>query len=327
MGGANRAAVTTTAGVEATRGTAVTPTWKLYGVTTMQQEIDLRDREEQTGNFAARYGADAMYQGLRSGSWQHEQTASFEDLTWLAQMLIDGSPVTTPVGAGFERVFTPNPTADERKTLTLVQKDGVTFYRSTYCYPTSFEISGALGQAWMLRCEGFSKGVEEIAPTGPVGDHTRDTVRVGGTKIYLNNEGDESTTTPLTGTVIDFRVRMAIESEARAYIDGTDQMSDHGLGYRTTEAELTMAVNASSLSERAKWLAKTARTLIISAEGKEFAAGEERTAKLYLPGVWEAKQMGENGSARIFSFRMRGFLSSANGYDLKLTTTTDLAAI
>lgn len=106
------------AALEATRGTALTPTRILYAESFVHgQEIKTVRPETLTGSYE---GFPAASTGVETNTYAESGRMTFEDLVWYANMFI--APLGTASGTAtlaYTYTFSPSGTADNLKTATV----------------------------------------------------------------------------------------------------------------------------------------------------------------------------------------------------------------
>lgn len=322
----------TQAGIEATRGTIVPATRKVYGTTMLKRVQAQVIREEDSGTFAKIIGESAVYLGSIDANGQHTAVASFEDLAWWCQLAINGGVAPVQIGASgaYTYTFTPSQTVDNLKTATFEQVSDDTTNDSkvmAYGICDKITISGVVGGSWDMSCDLFGKDLVAQAATAGITDRQVESIKTKLTKIYVGAAGAAVPATELVGTVYEFKVHVQNNMQRKYFIGGADTFQGMGRAHRTVEAEMVFELNASSATEYANWQALTGRTLRIEATGTDAGGGNAKTASILLPGVWASAEIGNRGTNRIYTMKYTGVYNLALATDVKISVTNSLPTL
>lgn len=327
---AERVATVTEAALETVRGTPVTPpTRRVYGTTDLSKTQPLVLRDEQVGQFSQLVGPEAAVLGSIEAGGTHTEDVTYEDIPWWSLLALKGgvAAVVSAVTAQ-TRTFTPSETVDDLKTATFYNDDRVQTRRMPFGMVDEFEISGAVGSPWSMRCALIGANLTKVStPTDPGARPGRETVRMGNTKLYIGAAGADPAG-QVTGTFIDFRLLVRNNIRRKFFGDGTDAMSDVGREHREIECDFTFEQTAFSMTEEDDWSGNVARVVAIEAIGSAIAGSTGpvmKKVRLVLPGMWDGWTLGWRTSNRIFTMKLRGYYDIALGYQMRLVSVNGIA--
>lgn len=320
----------TQAGLEATKGTSVAATRKVYGRGTMTKKVDpIRPADEDRGTFTDNFRSQP---GLIEAAFPFAGSVTYEDLPWWAQMWLKGG-VTGVLRnvAAYDYTHTPSEAADDLKAATFEWGDETQAFEGAFGMVDTFEISAAVAEAWRFAAGIFIDDMAKTTFTGAIGDRTVEDVLMRTSKLALGAAG-ALPSSYMTGRFIGFRLASQNALERKYFADGgvSQKYTGMGRGKRHFELEVTFEGNSATIAERDVWEAGTARVARILAEGSEIATSSpatKRTVDLAIAGKWTAFPVGERGPNTVFTAMLEGEYDATLGYVLRLLTTNALSAL
>lgn len=328
-----RVLTVTEAVLEAVRGTPVTPgTRRVYGTTDLTKTQPLVLRDEQVGQFSQLVGPESAVLGSLEAGGTHTEDVTYEDISWWGLLALRGdvAPILSAITA-YTRTFNPTETVDDLKAATFYSADNsATAWQMPFGMVDEFEISGAVGQPWSLRCALIGSDLTPVAtPADPGARVGRETVRMGVTKLYIGAAGADPAAQVL-GTFIDFRLAIRNNIRRKYFGDGTDKMGGIGREHREIECDFTFEENAASLAERVNWVSNTPRVVAIEAIGSDIAGSTgpvKKKVRLVIPGMWDGAALGVRTSNRIFTMKLRGLYDIPLGKQFSLVNVNGVAIL
>jgi hypothetical protein len=216
--------------------------------------------------------------------------ATFEQIgyPYEAGILKVTSPSADGVGSG--KIYTYNAAtgvtaAPTTRTATLEAGDNIRNENAEYAFCSEISLEGAANDTWKLGSNWGARQVSNMAGglTAALSVPTAESMLFNSSKFFLDAAGGTIGSTQLTNTVIGCKLK--IDTGLRAQHTASGQLYFSTLefvGAKIT-GELTMLMNASTVTEKANWLADTVRLLQIKIEGSTFAiAGTAYSKKTFI---------------------------------------------
>lgn len=189
-------------GVEATKGTPVAATnvmsWPLCY---LKDDSAILLPEEARGKFYPR-GRHALT--AKGGSIEvPEHPMTFEELTyWLSCGVEYPTPTQDGTGGYVWQHDAPHDAAPAAlKTLTLEGGNDQEAFEVEYCYPETFTIKGAVGEAWVISGTWRGRQVSSASFTAGQSGQTLEEVLFGKTSLFIDVAGGTIGTTGKDGSL------------------------------------------------------------------------------------------------------------------------------
>lgn len=327
----------TAAKIEAVRGTPeASPTRRIYGTTDLTKVQPLVLRQEDVGQFSQLVGPESAVLANIEAGGTHNEDVTYEDLPWWAYHALKGKAAVAAVlsdVAAYTRTFDPSETVDNLDTSTFFQQDesAPSPMRMGLGIVDEWEITGAVGQPWAMRCTLLGSDLLQLGAPTPFTDPGaragRETVRMGNTKLYIGAAGSDPAA-QVTGTFIDFRLLVRNNIRRKYFGDGTDTMSSTiGREHREIECDFTFEATAAAYAEKANWSGNTPRVVSVEALGTNIpttVVPTKKKARLVMPGMWDGWALSARSSNRIFTMKLRGLYDIGFGKQFRLVSTNGL---
>lgn len=318
------------AGLESTRGTAVTPTRLLYfkpGGATHAQEVGTLIPEEAWASYTPNRRA---YAGLERNRLTFEGDLTYTDAIWPMNLAVDaeasGSVTDT---SAYTWTGLPVHTSDALKSAT------VEFAYADLLSTVGWRLPGCLGNSWEITftkpASGGDTGVShklELITASPAtqitsfGGSLSDRTLVSATgnqiKSYINGTGSAF------GTTADTRVNQATfrvnnDYRFRDGFDGTGNAIELVRGAKRG-SRLTMQRYFNDKTELDAYIAKTSRRIRIIAEGAVIGAATAKyTVQLDFGGVADVHASADSDGMVYANIEYAPLNDSAISSDFKLT--------
>lgn len=237
------------AGIEATRGTPVAATKKLYGTMTMTRAQAKRFAVEDRGVFTDKFRANPK---LPEAGFVLAADATFEDLPlYLATFLNGAASSSGSAGIGYTWAVNPD-TTDALKTLTLEAGDDTVAWQGAFGTVDSADLTLALDDALTASLTGFvadwipqSYAVPGLPTafagfTGSLAERVVESVMGYQSHVFIDPTGTAVGTTPVTGRFIAATIGIHNQNKRKVFGDGTyGRFSRLGRGRRQVTAQIT----------------------------------------------------------------------------------------
>lgn len=271
------------AGIEATRGTAVPATRRLYVIDgeanlAAPQLIFPEDRGDLINVYEANLGNKEITAAIR------DYKVTFEDLIFWLSLALKGG--VTPTGIDpYTWAFTPSVSTDDLKSATLEWADGFDEWQIPFGMCNVLTLRGTVGDIWHLSADLLGKDMVDQALTGALGSIVREAALFSKTQIFI----DSATigTTEVTGRLTEAEI--AINNNfATEYFNNSLLMTGVNRGKRVITARLRLKFN--SIAEYNNWLAETTRKIRVRIAGSD---SPSRRIDLDLYGRWQSHVRGQ----------------------------------
>lgn len=275
------------AAIEATRGTDLAATRKVYAQFTPAYARALTPFRNSTGTFHGRRRASY---GREKPSWSASDEATYEDLPWWLQGILKGGVTGSSDGnatPAYLYAFNPTITADDLKSFRFEFGDSGNPYEMGQAMVTSatlrMDSDNDSEPSWMLDVSGPARDFTTTTFTGALADRTTEPILARGTKIFIDEPGGTIGTTQVTGKLISASIPITNEIHFKAFAEDTTYVAANkvGRGEQYMDGQLTFEFDSDG--EFAKYRAGTQRLIRIYQEGATIHAGSPAaTAKKYM---------------------------------------------
>lgn len=321
------------AGIEATPGTGVAATRKVYAQMSSTYDRPLANFQDTTGTFSAR--RRVMY-GRPNVGFSGTDICTYEDLAWWFQLLLKGG-VTGSEGSGapkpYTYAFVPSLSTDDLKSLTLEFGEPNNAYKSTQVMANSFTIRGDSDSddepGWMLDVEMMGRDWSSSSYTGSITDRTTEVIITRGTKVYVDEPGGTIGTTQMTGRIISFSLTGNINRHMKAFME--DELAyaanKYGRGERTFDAQIVMEFDSDTEFAKYRSTTPVQRLIRIEREGTTISGAVKKKATIDLAGYYSSFAEGDREGNMIATFGVSGYFDQTLGYDCSATVVNALATL
>lgn len=313
-------------GLEATAGTAVAATRRLYEIGEIPEESREKEYVPQSRqNFIENF--EAVETSARTEFTLEAPVLSYKDLAWWAELFLKGG--VTPTGAGpYVRVYNGAGTTDDLKTATFEVSDGVGAFQIPYAFGDSFEIKGKNGSKpgpveakWDLIGQKVTPGhtmtaalaERDLTGTYMVAQHAQ---------FYLDDAAGGIGGTEI-GTLMEFSIKMKNNTDPIFF--GGDSLA-YGAKRREErylEVMVKLMFDATAYTEFTnKFRANASRFCQL-----KIANGANNIAAWNLHTKFDKFTWPEDGPTRQVSLLGRSIYDPTLGYDWQLTLTNQLALV
>lgn len=194
--------------LETTRGTAITPPTRNWGVMGMVTPVaEYNKPEDSRGTLFAQYRQNIVRE---STEWEAEGDVDLNTIHHVCAGAIKGGVAAANVEVGVESwVFTPNGLADDLKSYTFYWGDpNVQIWQAPYCMVDELVItaegSGTEGVKFSVNGKG-QKAVEVSAPT-PISVGTQLSLPPSRMDYWMDAAGGSYGTTSITTRILDVEI-------------------------------------------------------------------------------------------------------------------------
>lgn len=313
-------------GLEATPGTAVAATRRLYEIgelpeETREKEYVMQSRQNFIQNF------DVVETSMITEFTLEAPVLSYSDLAWWAELFFKGS--VSPTGSGpYVRVYNGAGATDDLKTATLEVSDGVGAFQIPYVMGAALEISGKNGSSPGPVSAKYDLIGQSVTPGHTMTAALAERDLVGSymvaqqAQFFLDDAAGSIGGTEI-GTLMEFNLKL--ENNVEPIYFGGDSLAYGGKrrDERYLEIELKLLFDATSYAEFTdKFRSNAGRygQLKISNGANNIAAFNFHTK-------FEAFAWPEDGATRQVSLLGHSVYDATLGYDWQLLLTNQIATI
>lgn len=313
------------AALEATRGTAITPTRIIYA-----EEFELNHTvatirpAEQRGSYEGYHSASP---GPESSTVRMSGRASYEDIIWHANMFYKALAAASsgaPPSAVW--IFAPTNTSDDVKTHCLQLGDSAAIATSP-----GVSLAYGMGQTFNLHYEKnddgaltfeanylYAKALTQItAFTGALSDRVTTPISCNNTVVKIDTTTIGTTTDPLC-TSVDFT--LDLRPVPFYTLDGTlAAQAVYRPFHRIWTATITRQYNAAT--EFTAYVAKTIRKVRV------LTTNSTNILQHDMYGVWTDRSYGEVDGIVTEVLTLQGVFDTASSTSTSLTVTNNVATI
>lgn len=319
-------------GRESTAGTAVAATTLWRGLGTMEDTTEVVFPEEDIGYLS---GVDRSYIPKVDGQIELESVeATFEQLPHILEM---GIKTVTPTadGVGSGKIYTydfPTTAAPTIKTYTIEAGDNQQAEEMAYCYAEEFTLEGNAEEAWMMSATVNGRQVSPTTYTGAIAIPTVEDMLFQKSKLYIDAIGGTWGTTLKSNTLMTASLSYKTGIIAKFTADGNLYFSF----IQYTQPEVLLSVTfeheATSVAEKASWLAQTPRLIQIKTEGSALTtpgtAYSFKTALINLAGKWDSfEKIGDKDGNDIIEAEFRARYNSTGAKFGQIIVVNELASL
>lgn len=316
------------AGLEATRGTAVAATRKVYAKGQMTKDLNFQVPEEDRGTFIKQYRSTL---GIATAAFPQTAGLTYEDGPWWSQLWLKGG-VTGVLSnlTVFTYTFVPTAGTDDIKSATFEWGDDTQEFRMPFGMVDTFDITGALESFWHADIGVIGSDMATNTFTAALGERTVEDINMYLTKLALGATGVVPSSY-MTGRFIGFKLSGKNNLNRKWFADGVSPtIGGMGRGKREFALEVTMEGNAATITERGVWEAGTNRVARVTATGTTIAGSSpatSRTADIIVPGKWSAYVVGERDTNTIFTGTLMSEYDGTLTYEISVEFKNALSTL
>lgn len=321
-------------GRETTAGSAVASSTRWRGMGTILNDREVIFPEEDVGFLV---GVDRSYTPRIGAQLSMESTpATFEQVLHVLEAGVKtASPVADGSGSGYIYTYDfPTTAANTIKTYTIEGGDNIQAEEMEYAFVSSFTLSGAAREAWMMSADWRGRQVTKTTFTAEATATLPDVEEMLFSKsaLYIDAATGTAGTTQVSNTLLSAELSVTTgwmevyTAEGNLYFSFTKQ----------AQPEITLNVtfehNASAVAQKDAWIAETPKLVQLKCTGSAFTtAGTAYSAKtmiINLAGKWESfEAIGEQDGNDIISGTFRARYNADAGMVGQIIVVNDLSAV
>lgn len=250
------------AGIEATRGSAVAVTKRLYGMATVTYARPHRFAMEDRGNFADKWRGNPK---LTEAGLTLAADATFEDLPFYADTFLRGG--VTPSGSaasGYSWSFLPDTTADTLGTRTYLCGDDTVRWQGAFGTTDSAQFTLALDDALHMSLGVFVNDWTVSGPPPALTDRVVESVMGWQARLFIDPDGTAPGTTPVAGRFVGATWNVKNQNKRKYFGDGAPVFTKLGRGRRQVDCSITFeAADANQFTDFTQSNPKVLRVALI----------------------------------------------------------------
>lgn len=284
-------------GVEATRGTAVAATKKLYTTQTITIEQHSRYAVEDRGVFDEKWRANPK---LRDAGFSLVGDATFEDMPYFLDMALKGGVVSTGTAlVGYTWVYVGDQTSDTLTTRTLEAGDDTVSWQAPFATIDTLDFTMALDDAVKFTATGFAQDwipqtstFRTTAYTGftaALPDRVVESCMGWQAKLFIDPAGTTAGTTQVLGRFISATWGYHNQNKRKNFGDN-NQLSLQKLGRGKRQVMADIVFEAADQAQFADFVLKNSKVVRIGLFGVGIAGttGPVLKAQYYdFYGTWD----------------------------------------
>jgi len=327
------------AGIESTRGTAVAATRKVYAQIEPSYSRALMDFQDTSGTW---FGRRRAAYGREKISFSASDVATYEDAAWWLKMAVDGT-VTGSADAGtpiaYTYQFTPSPTADNLKAMTLEFGESGNQYESDQVMVNSLTLrmdsDNDSEPTWMIEADLMGRTWVDSTFTAALSDRATEPILARGTKLYIDDSGGTIGTTQVTGKLISASYTINNNLHYKAFAEDTRGYAPNkvGRGALTADAEITFEFaedgEFGNYRNETSDTAPVLRLVRLQREGSQIHGSSvvNKTFRLDIWGYWSSWARSDREGNLIATMTLQGFYDTTAAAMFKATVINQLATL
>jgi hypothetical protein len=309
-------------GKEGTAGSAAAATAIWRGTGTLEDGTQVVQPDENVGYLAP---VERSYIPTTEASLSMDAVpATYEQLGYILLAGIDGtvSSGSRDSSGGYAYVFGVGTTAQKTpQTYTIEGGDNSGAERFAYGFVTDFTLTGAPRQAVQVSANWKGRQIGPQAYTAALALQSVEEVLFGKATLYIDDvSAIPAATTAKSNTLLGFTLNIntgfvpVFTANGQVYFDFVKQVAPE------ITLDVTFEHDATSIAEKAKWLARTPRLVRIYITGSTIANGSTYAGKaliIDLAGHWETfTKIDEQDGNDIVTGTLRATLNTGAEPDL-----------
>lgn len=256
-------------GREATAMTAVPATTIWRGPALMASDDQTKTRPNENvglSSISTRQYTPKKYASLVFPSTE----ATFQQIQHVLEAGVQTIvPVKDGTGTGYISAYSlPTADANITKTYTIEGGDNKTAEEIEGAFVVDFELSGKIGEAWMLTSTWGGRQATVSAFTAALSIPTVSEMKFGQSKLFIDNVSGTIGGTQIVNSWLEAKLKVTTGLKAQFTGDGNLYFSFVDFIGAKATLELTLLHNAAVAAERALWRADTPRQIRMLIEGK-----------------------------------------------------------
>lgn len=279
-------------GREAAAGTAVAATTYWRGVGTLEDQRDVVFPTEDIGYLS---GVDRSYTPrLLAALSMDSVEATFEQILHIGEAGVKLVQTGAADGSGSGKIYTytfPVTAANTLRTYTIEGGDNQQAEEMEYSFIESFNLSGDAGGALMVSADWKGRQISTASFTGSLSLPSVEEILMSKGVLYMDAVGGTIGSTQQSNTFLKMNLDIKTGVIPVFTADGQKYFSFTKTVQPEIKLDITYEHDATSVAEKANWVAETARQIRIKFTGSTLTtAGSAYSAKTYiidLAGKWE----------------------------------------
>ena len=319
------------AGLEATRGTNVAATRKVYAQITPSYTRALMDFMDTSGTF---HGRRRAAYGRAKVGFTALDICTYEDLPWWLQMGLKGGVAGAGDGGApiaYLYTFNPTITSDDLKSMTLEFGETNNDYESGQVMVNSFTLrmdsDNDSEPGWMIDLELLGRDWETTTFTGALADRSTEVILARGTSLYIDAAGGTIGTTAVTGKLISCSLTVNNNLHYKSFAEDVTYVAANKVGRQAQTLDAQFTFEFDDDTEFANYRTTTTpiqRKVRIKRVGTEIHSGaptatKDKYMEIDLYGYWNSWSRGDREGNLTATFGFAGF------YDITATKTFSIA--
>lgn len=322
-------------GVEATRGTGVAATRKVYAQITPSYEKPLSTFQDQSGTFFDR--RRAAY-GREKVGFSALDIATFEDLAYWAQFFLKGG--VTPTGdsdtpEAFTYIFAPSAATDDLKSFTLEFNESGNPYESTQVMVTRWTLRMDADNdnepGWMLDLELMGRDWSTTTYTLALSDRTTEVILARGTKLYIDDDSASIGGTQKLGSLINCSITGETGIHFKAFAEDETGYAANKVGRSAYRVSSQFTFEFDSDTEFAKYRNTTPQQRAIRLEREGTEINDAPTNKLFRMDlfnmIWSSWSRSDREGNLTAAFGGEAYFDTSESNILEMTIVNAIASI
>lgn len=323
------------AGIETTKGTAVTATRVLNGVWT-PVPIDRAPvwSPVNSGSYVGRQ--KASYPRFMPAT-SYSEAVSYEDFPWWLQFFAKGGVTGVTDGGSppaYTYTFDPDLTSDTLKSATF--EVGVTGHVEDFAQVMVDTVQlriapdNASEPAWMMDVGVKALGLPVAGTFASLSRRVVEEVRAAGTKLYIDDTAAGVGTTQKTGWMIDASLSWNIGRSFKAFAENADGAAPNkvGRGERTLDVQITHEFDNYTEYNHILSSTPTLRAVRIYQEGSIIHTTVRKAVTIDLIGYWSTWAASERENNRTAVMQLQaGLIDVTFANDHKIVVKNALATL
>lgn len=319
------------AGIEATPGTAVPATRKVYAEGAYSYDRALAGVRDKSGTFDARR---RVAYARESVAMTFTDSGSFEDIEFWLAMGVKGGAVRTPdVGSpiAYAADYTPAQATHDLKSATFEVNHVGNVYRIPQVMLNTMTLRGDSDAndepQWMVEAEGPGLGLEPATFTPAIPDRATELIDAKGTKLFIDDGGGTIGTTQKLGALISWSVSLTNNIEYKAYAENKRGMAPgkFGRGERTIDCQLTLEFEDDLEFAKYRSDVPVERIIRLESEGSIIHGAVRKRLRLDIYGYWSSFSQGERAQSKTMTMNLAGYHNVAAGTTFSVSVVNALA--
>jgi hypothetical protein len=316
---------------EATRGTLIAATHKMYADVNYSYDRPIQDFMDRSGTYFSRRRVAYLRPTI---GFSGTDLLTYEDLPRWMELGIKNNVTVTAVGTAAptiaqSRTYLPSPTTDDIASWSVEFNEIGNKYSASQFMLNSWTIRVDPDNegAWMLDFEGFARDWNVLGAYASLGERVTEAVRAAGTTVAI----DDTTMglTPVTGKIIDYSITCNLNLHMKAFMEDDQAWAANKIGRGARTFDLTMTMEFDSDVEFAKYRASVAveRKIQIVRSGSVLNGVNNKKAQIDAYGYWRSIGFGDREGNLTATMGLQGFYNVAAATDVQVVSINGIALL